>query len=150
MISLTFPAQPTNGTPTQTGRNWIESYWKAYVAIVVVAIVAIAIVGLIFTQPLSRIRIILRNQEEYTATVQLYLDDKMVMSGFVLPNESKTAGVYNVKTGSHFLAIEFYWSGNYPSGGTWGGSFDGIPEWTHTVNVGPLFTKDVRINLVVS
>lgn len=150
MIPWPSPVQPANRVPTPAGRRWIKSWWKAYVAVVIVVIAVLAIADLISAQPLSCIRIVLHNQEsEYTADVVVRLDDQVVMGGQVLPGESRT-GVCNVKAGSHFLAIEFHWSGTYPSGGYWYEGFDGIPDWTHTVYVLPLFTKNVQITLAYS
>jgi len=134
--------------PSPNGKEWVKSYWTVYVSIVVVVIIMLTTVGLISTQPWSRIKIVMHNEERaLTAHVQVWLDDQLVVSGYVPPGENQTMGIFDVEAGSHFLAVELCWSGDYPGGGTWGEGFNNIPDWTRTVEVGPLLTKNVRLDL---
>lgn len=136
------PVQPMQPVYAQPKPSWIRSNWKGLVSVVVVVLVVLSVVGMVYTQPWSKVKVLLYNQDHfYTLNVGIFLDGKEIMRGQVLPNQGGIIGVYNVKQGSHLVSVDGFWS--YHSN-TYG-SYDNIYDWSNTYAVGPLYTKNVYI-----
>jgi hypothetical protein len=130
------PVQPTQPMYVQPKKGWTRSNWKGLVSVVVVVLVVLSIVGLIYNQPWSKIKVLLYNQDNYyTLNVAVFIDGKEVMRGEVLPNQGGILGVYAVKQGSHLVS----------AGGNWSDDVHSLFLWSNTYEVGPLFTKNVFI-----
>jgi hypothetical protein len=138
------PVQPMQPVYAQPKQSWIRSNWKGLVSVVIVVLVVLSVVGLIYDQPWSKVKVLLYNQDHtYTLNVAIFVDGKEVMRGRVLPSQGGIMGVYTVKQGSHLISVDGFWSyGSYAYG-----SFDNIYDWSNTYAVGPLYTKNVFIYL---
>jgi len=157
------PVQPVQYGPTQyvpaqyapiTQRpGWLKSNWKGLLATVVVLIVVLAVVGLVFTQPWSKIKVIVNNAYTHPIGINVYIDGKLKVA-MDLNGGTTTIGVWPVKTGTHTVALDhgtwniyryssgevYYYSGSYKAP-------DGIMDYAYDYSVGPLFTKNVIIDI---
>lgn len=125
------PMQPVYARPTP---SWIRSNWKGLVSVVVVVLVILSAVGLIYSQPWSKVQLSIYNRDTLNdITLMVEIDGKYKLYTTLGP----TGGVselWSVPTGSHSVTIAYYYP-NYESQMTHG--------WSGDVQVGPLSTKNV-------
>ena len=164
IISVPPPVEPTQPAPIPTKQSWLESNWKAVVAVVVVIVVVLASVGLIYTQAWSKIKVILNHSEHAQIDVNVYIDGVLKASLGVNPGTS-IVGVWSVDAGTHTVQIDRgYWDVEegywytithwfspdeivwVPATYAYIGS-DGFADFTYAYGVGPLYTKNVYIYL---
>jgi len=127
------PVQSAQPTPTLVKQSWISSNWKGLTALVVVVIVVLAIVGLIFTQPWSKIKVIVYHDSYGAIELTVYIDGVLKASTEVA--SGTIVGVWSVTPGSHDVWVD---RGSY----MWGS-----PDFAYTYEVGPLTTKNVYVDL---
>jgi hypothetical protein len=131
-------------TPARQKRSWIASNWKALVAILVIIVVALATIGMIYTQPWSKIRVLVYNQSSsYVVFFVIYIDgDRQEQDRWGNPLDSGIAGVWSVQTGTHRVAIDYYFTERFTAV-----KVDGDMNFVYEFNVGPLYTKNVFVYL---
>lgn len=110
--------------------------WRIVLPVTVVLLVVFSIVGVIFTQPLSIIRVSVYNQGLYDLDVVVYVDGKEMARLIVRNHQGGIVGEWSVVQGSHHVAIDRYYEPNYYGP-------DGVYDYSNTYRVGPLYTKDV-------
>jgi hypothetical protein len=116
---------------------WLKSHWKSLTAGIVVIVVVLAIVGLIFTQPWSKIVVYADNQYSYEVIVGIYIDGEFVGQQTVGHDLTiDFQGEYSVKQGTHTVGVEF---------SIYGG-LTGVPNYLSTVKVGPFSTSEVWVH----
>jgi hypothetical protein len=146
VIPVPPPVQPMQPTPIQEKQSWLESNLTALIAVVIVVIVALASVGLIYTQPWSKIKVLVYNQSpDSEIVVAVFIDGRMMaIQSFpihsVLVAGGGIVGVWPVDVGTHQVAVDGAY-GNHPS------LLDGNYDWCYVFEVGPLYTKNVYIYL---
>jgi hypothetical protein len=122
------------------------------VTIVILVVVIIALVltpVIIYTAPLSKIKVIVSHSEHSSIGVDVYIDGVLKGSIGVSPGTT-TVGTWSVVAGTHTVQVD-WGSWNYYVG--WFSSYweyyepDGYSDFTYAYEVGPLYTKDVRITL---
>jgi hypothetical protein len=136
--------QPIVAVSTAPKPDWLLAHWKGLVAVVIVLVVVLASVGLIYTQPLSKIKVLLYygSENEDQLQVAVYIDGEEKARGYVSPGYGGILGVWSVAAGYHTVAIDYLYP-NYPSGDSLGDDM----KWSYTYQVGPLYTKNVYIYL---
>jgi len=140
--------------PSPARKLFARSSLKTLVtSVVVVVVVSLVLNVLIYTQPLSRIEVIVVSDYlDLSVEVRVYLDDKL--KAVVAVNGGRTVvGEWPVKTGIHLVAIDHgTWEGEW-SGGEWfhyadGYSGpDGIIDYAHEYRVEPLDPEDIYIHI---
>ena len=135
------PVQPVQPAPIPAKQNWFSSNWKALTAIVIVVIVVLATVGLIYTQPWSKIKILARNSSGQPASYSFLIDGVEKARGTIYSGDFVIIGVWSVKTGTHTVKADCHYLGQL------GPSLDGIYDYNFDYAVGPLFTKNAWIQL---
>ena len=115
-------------------------------AVLVVVVVALAAIGLIYTQPFSRIRLHVANGEYAHVEVKVYIDGNLKCETTVSSGDYQIVGAWSVSEGNHTVAIDrggwIYvdepfirdWFYVLP---------DGVFDIVYGVDVGPLSTKNV-------
>lgn len=140
------PMQPVYAQPTP---SWIRSNWKGLVSVVVVVLVVISVIGLVYTQPWSKIKVIVSNAYAHEIGINVYIDGKLKVA-MNLVSGTTIVGVWPVVTGSHVVALDH---GFWNIGTGWSGTVyyysyespDGIMDYSYDYSVGPLYTKNVFI-----
>ncbi len=138
--------QPTQPMYVQPKQSWIGSNWKGLTSVVVVVLVVLSVVGLVYTQPWSKIKVLVYNQSpDSEIVVAVFIDGRMmaiksVSIRLVLVEGGGIVGVWPVDVGTHQVAVDVAY-GNDPS------SLDGDYDWCYVYEVGPLSTKNVVIYL---
>ena len=119
-------------------RNWTKSHWKPLAAICVAAIVILT-VGLVFTQPTSRIAVFLDNRHSHSLDVGIYVDGKLV-SARTIEHDATTdfLEVFPVKTGTHTVGVEV--------AGSIG--LTGSVSYLSTIEIGLFANKEVWVPLI--
>jgi hypothetical protein len=116
---------------------WCSTHLKGLFALAIVVVVVLASVGLIYTQPWSKVKVIVYNQERYwDLEVVVYLDGTEHARLVIDRLQGGTVGVWPVDQGSHQVAIDIGIAGSSTDP-------DGIFEYSVVTSVGPLYTKDV-------
>ena len=133
------PVQPAEPTTTLTRQSWLASNWKGLAAVVVVVVVVLSIVGLVFTQPWSKIKVIVTNTEDDQVNIAVYVDGVRKDSGMLDAYATRIIGVYSVVQGSHTVGLDGNY--NYPY------NLDDNIDLVHTFMVGPLYTKNAYIDI---
>lgn len=131
--SRTTPVKPAFTPSTQT---WIRSNWKGLVSVFIIVVVVLATVGLVYSQPWSKLKIIVMNNNVSPFHVAVYLDGKQWVITSMAANEQSVVGVWNVRAGSHSVGIERDYT-----------QLDGSIDVLSMVQVGPLSTKNLYIDL---
>jgi len=142
------PAQPTQPTYAQPTPSWIRSNWKGLVAVVVVLVVVLAVVGA-YTQPWSKVKVIVSFESWHGTVINVYIDGKSNVS-IDLEHGTTTVGVWSVYAGSHNVSID-----NASWNTLWNGYVyyreyeppDGKMDFVYAFSVGPLSTRNVHIDL---
>ena len=146
------PVQPTQPVYVQPTPSWIGSNWKGLVSVVVVVLVVLSIVGLVYTQPWSKIKVIVSNAYTNAIGINVYIDGELKVA-MDLGAGTTIIGVWPVKTGSHVVALDHgtwhvYRSGSYtyyyPNSYV---SPDGTMDYAYDYSVGPFYTKNVFIDI---
>ena len=157
---------PAVAEPAEPKPRWISTHRKGLAATIVALVVVIASVGLIFTQPWSKIKVL--TSTDRAVDVDIYIDDELVAHVSVSSGGWKAVGVWSVTAGSHTVSLDAgswyytpsvwvpetwdWWSLSYV-GGYWTTDYwtyvelDGILDYTFVYEVGPLDTKDAYIPL---
>jgi len=131
-----------DSSPHQQEQSLGVSNWKGLVAVIVVIVVVMATIGLIYTQPWSKVEVSIINQDRTdTLNVVASVDGKEFLWATLIPNQPGIIGVYDVKQGSHFVSVTGNWTDSM-------GSYDGQVSWSNTYSVGPLFTQKVVVRLI--
>jgi len=131
----------TDTTPPQQKQSWIASNKKILVALFVVIIVVVASIGLIYTQKLSKIKILARNASSEPASYSFLIDGAEVATGNIWPGNFCVIGVFPVETGVRTVEADCHYLGDI------GVMLDGVYEYSFDYSVGPLYTKSVWIQL---
>jgi len=122
-------------------QSWMRSHRTVLVVLVVVAIVVLASIGLIYTRPLSKIKILARNASGQHAYYSFLIDGVEKARGTIYPGDFVTIGAWSVKTGTHSVKADCHYLGQL------GPSLDGVYDYNFEYRVGPLSTKNVWIQL---
>jgi len=141
IIPVPPPAEPMQPTPIPTKQSWLSSSWKVLVAVIVVVVVMFASIGLIYSQPWSKIKILAENVSGQSASYSFLIDGVEKARGTILPGGNVIIGVWSVKTGSHTVSADCHYLGAL------GPSLDDEMEYTYEYAVGPLYTKNAYITL---
>jgi len=158
------PVQPMQPVYAQPKPNWIRSNWKGLVSVVVVLLFVLSIVGLVYSQPWSKIKVLVTHSDYISIGVMVYIDG--VLKASVGANAGTSiVGVWPVVAGSHTVEIDSghstlipgYWyvvtHWFSPDEYFWVPDSrevvapDGAIDFTYTYSVGPLYTKNVYITL---
>ena len=133
-------------------------------SVVVVLLVVLSVVGLIYNQPWSKIKVIITHSEYSSINVGVYIDGVLKGSIGVSPGTS-IVGVWSVNAGTHTVQIDNgHWdvSPGYwytvthwfsPDETFWVPATynyvaqDGTADITYAYEVGPLTTKNVYFTL---
>lgn len=145
--------QPVKPSQAQVAPSWVRSNWKLLTSVIVVLIVVLAIVGLIYSQPWSKIKVLVNSQYTHAVGVNVYIDGVLKVAMDI--NVGQTIlGPWPVDPGSHVVSLDHGTWDIYRSGdGTiyyYTGSYegpDGTMDFAYTYGVGPLFTKNVFIDV---
>ena len=122
-------------------QSWIRAH-RIVVVLIVVVIVVLASIGLVYTQPLSKIKILAQNLSGYHASYSIMIDGTQKALGTIYPGDHVVEiGVWSVKTGSHSVQVDCHFLGHL------GSNLDGIMEYSYEYSVGPVYTKDIYITL---
>jgi hypothetical protein len=135
------PVQPTQPTEIPRSQNWLASNWKPIAAVLIIIIVVLASVGLIYSQPWSKIKVLARNASGQNAYYSLLIDGTEKSRGNIAPGDFVIIGIWSVETGTHTVKADCHYLGQL------GPNLDGIYECTYDYAVGPLFTKNAWIQL---
>ncbi|UCE80298.1 MAG: zinc ribbon domain-containing protein [Methanobacteriota archaeon] len=133
--------QPIVAISTIQKKPWLLTHRKVLAAAATILIVVLASIGIIYTQPLSKIKILVAHDQQSAMLVGVYIDD--VHKAFVLVDTGgwKIAGVWSVTAGSHSVILVSDAEAVIDP-------FDSPPIWHSFIyEVGPLYTKDVYIQL---
>ena len=118
--------------------DWMASSWKRLIATVVVITLVAATIGLIYSQPLSKIKVVVYFFYSGRVGVLVYIDGNPRESPFsrTTPHDLITIGEYSVVAGIHNIQIDNgWWDGvNYIEP-------DGNMNLSRSYKVGPLFTQ---------
>ena len=124
--AYTQSAQPGHAQPRQ---DWLGFFRKEVTVLIVVIVVALASVGLVYTQPWSKIKVIVHSPTAMIAGVIVYIDG--VMRGYaVIPGGTSVAGVWSVTTGTHTVLAKSV----------------GLEDVATAFYVWPVSTRTVNIN----
>ena len=124
------PPAPTPSLPVVPAKpSWFASNRKAAIAIIVVIIVVVASVGLVYTLPLSKIKVIVTH-DGGPIKVAVYIDGELKAS-VDISQGTTTVGAWAVAPGTHSVWVDE---------GSW---MWGNPDFANTYDVGPLSTKNV-------
>jgi len=155
---------PAQYAPIQKKPGWLESNWKGLVGVVVVLVILAGGLGLVYSQPWSKIKVIITNSEYSSIGVNVYIDGVLKSSTGVSPGIS-IVGVWSVSAGTHTVQIDNgHWdvSPGYwytvthwfsPDETFWVPTTynyvaeDGTADITYAYEVGPLYTKNVYFTL---
>ena len=145
------PVEPAQTTAIQPKQSWIRSNWKGLVSVVVVVLVVLSVVGLIYSQPWSKITVLLAYNGHGQIGVSVYIDGILKASIGLNPGAGyQIAGVWPVDSGSHVVSVDHgYWENR---GSTYWPDWvytgpDGVMDFTYDWQVGPLYTKNAFIQL---
>ena len=124
---------------------------RALEVLLVVAVFVLAVVGLIYTLPLSKIRVLVVNGYYDKIGLRVYVDGDLKADIDLDPGgDYQVVGVWSVSQGSHSVSIERgYWYLD-TSGQTDVFRYvdmDGRTDFVNTCHVGPLSTKNVWFDL---
>ena len=142
--------------------KWVRSNWKTLMSVLVVGLVTLSVFGLIYTQPWSKIKVVIDN--DYAGRVlrfegievNVYIDGELKVTMNLL-NDTTTVGEWPVEAGNHIVAVD---NGSWDVYMYYGGAVafynyeppDGIMDYTYDHSVGPLHTENVyfwiRLNYV--
>jgi len=145
---------PAQYAPIQKKPDWLESNWKGLVGVVVVLVILAGGLGLVYSQPLSKIKVIISHSEYSSIGVDVYIDGVLKGSIGVSPGTS-IVGVWSVVAGTHTVQIDrgdwyvyvithWFSPDEYVNGYD---APDGVADFTYAYDVGPLYTKNVLITL---
>lgn len=148
------PVQPMQPRYTQPTPNWIHSNWKGLLSVVVVVLVLLSVVGLVYSQPWSKIKVIVSSAyESLSVGVNIYIDGKL-KGAIDIVGATTIIGVWPVRTGSHVVALDHgIWDAWRTSDGRlhyYTDSYeppDGKMDYAYEYSVGPLYTKNVFIDI---
>ncbi len=153
------PVQPTQYAPAQYAPvqkkpDWLESNWKGLVGVVVVLVILAGGFGIVYSQPLSKIKVIITHGEYSSIGVAVYIDGVLKGSIGVSPGTS-IVGVWSVVAGTHTIQLDRgYWYvqviTHWFSPDEYVNTYvelDGIMDFTYAYDVGPLYTKNVLVTL---
>ena len=130
--------QPIVAVSTEPKPRWLSAHWKGLVAVAVVLVVVLASVGLVYTLPLSNVKLLAYNQDDWdTIRIAVRIDGDLKATADLAPNSGGIVGVWSVDAGAHLITINCGYP-NYPPVNP-----DAPPSWAQEVQVGPLYTKDV-------
>jgi hypothetical protein len=153
------PVQPTQYAPAQYAPiqkkpDWLESNWKGLVGVIGVIVILAGGLGMVYSQPWSKIKVIVSHSEYSSIGVVVLIDG--ISKGLigVSPGES-IVGVWSAHAGTHLVQIDR---------GQWGVNVithwfspdeyvnyyeppDGTLDFYYAYEVGPLTTKNVYITL---
>jgi len=144
------PMQPTNAGPTP---SWPRSHRKALLAIIVVLVVVFASLGLVYTQPWSKVKVLVAYSGHGQIGLNVYLDGRLVASLNATPSpllDYWTLGVWRVIPGSHNVSVDCgRWVDNgYSNFSHWVYSGpDGVMDIINVYYIGPLFTQNDLVSL---
>jgi len=150
------PVQPMQPMYVQPKQSWIHSNWKGLVSVVVVVLVVLSVVGLVYTQPWSKIKVLVAFNGHGQIGVNIYIDgDRKAQIGLNPSSGYQIVGVWPVVAGSHEVSLDIgswlYIQGHYDSG--WIPSHweysppNGVLDFSYVYEVGPLYTKNTFIQL---
>jgi hypothetical protein len=112
----------------QPRQDWLGWYWKELAVVIIVIVVTLASLGLMYTQPWSKIRVIVHSTTALIAGVIVYIDG--IMKGYVFnPGGTVVAGTWSVNAGTHTVVAKSV----------------GLEDVTGTFYVGLLSTKTATI-----
>jgi len=145
------PVQPTKSVPTPTGKKWLLSNWKALTAILIVIIVVFSTLGLVYSQPWSKVKVLVNTPYPFVVELNVWVNWNLTATIWVDPSNSwYIVGVWPIEAGSLTISIDHgYWHNEgtaydpdwqyYPA--------DGHFDFVYRYQVGPLYTKNVFIQL---
>jgi hypothetical protein len=125
---------------------------RALEALLVITIFVLAVVGLIYTLPVSKIRVLVANGYYGQIGIRVYVDGDLKADMDLGPGweEYQVVGMWSVSQGSHSVSIERgYWYLD-TSGQTDVFRYvdmDGKIDFVNTCHVGPLSIKNVWFDL---
>ncbi|MCJ7464877.1 MAG: zinc ribbon domain-containing protein, partial [Thermoplasmata archaeon] len=104
------PVQPTQRTPAQYASipqrpGWLESNWKGLVGVIVVLVILAGGLGMVYSQPWSKIKVIVSHSEYSSIGVVVLIDGISKGLIAVSPGES-IVGVWSVNAGTHVVQID--------------------------------------------
>ena len=141
-------------TPPHREQNWIAANSKVLAAIVVVVVVALATIGLIYSGPWSKIKVVVKSRYMLAVELDVFIDGelKATLDDFI---GEETVGVWSVDAGNHVVTLDhgtwdrfvdplsgmvFYDTSSYKPP-------DGITDLPFTCSVGLFHTKNVYIEM---
>jgi hypothetical protein len=149
------PVEPMQPTAVQPKQSRLSSNWRGLTALIVVLVVVFAMVGLVYSQPWSKIKVIVSSEYALQIGVEVYIDWN-VKATVGVDAGTTIVGVWPVETGSHVVSLDhgtwdvshltdqpdYYYPNSYDGP-------DGVMDFTFAYSVGPLYTKNVYISIVV-
>jgi len=91
--------------------DWILPYRKALFAGTVVVLVILATVGLVYTQPLSKVIVTVGNNNPFRVYFAIYLDGEEQGRGSIDPMQSQVFAAWPVVRGTHVVAVDSHFKG---------------------------------------
>lgn len=140
---------PAHPQAIQDRPDWLQSNWKTLVGVVVVLGILAISTGLVYTQPWSKIKVIVSHSEHGDIGVVVYIDGILKASVGISPGTT-IVGVWSVNAGTHAIQIDrgaWYYHDGWLSNYWYSESPDGVTDFTYAYQVGPLYTKNVYITL---
>jgi len=134
---------------------WIASNRKWLVAVGVVLVVTLAAVGLVYTQPWSKIKVTAYSGYSLSVEINIYIDGKLVASNTTSWPPTPIV-VWPVKAGTHVVAADYgTWTkiqrtSNFELGSFFWGDYsapDGVIDFTHSYFIGPSSSKIVQVDM---
>lgn len=146
--------QPIVAVSTAPKTTWCSTHLKGLFAVAIVLVVVLASIGLIYTQPLSKVKVLVANGYHDQVGVRVYIDDDLKADVGLSPGGYQIIGVWPVRSGIHEVSIDhgFWWlDEGYSSldyDDTWNYSGpDGTNDFAYDYQVGPLYTKNAFISI---
>ena len=144
----------TDTSPPQHKQSWIASNLKGVLAFIVVIVVVFATIGLIYTQPWSKIEVIVDSEyRQLSIGINIYIDGELKIATEMAVGQT-IVGAWKVRTGTHTVALDHgTWDAWISSTGMllwWSGSYEppnGTIDYSYDFAVGPLSTKNVHFNI---
>lgn len=134
--------------PSQTSKAGLSGLKLAILIVVIIALLLAPII--IYTAPLSKIKVIVSHSEYSSIGVDIYIDGTLKGSVGINPGTT-IVGIWSVTAGTHTVQIDrgdWYFVDNWFFDDYWDYEGpDGYADFTYAYEVGPLYTKNVRVTL---
>jgi hypothetical protein len=131
------PVQPMQPMPIQPRQSWFKLNSKSLLVLAIVVALVLVSVGLVYTQPWSKVKVLVYNQDGHDLVrVAIYVDGVQKTVIDIAAGQGGIIGVWPVSSGSHTVGIDYFYSFE-------ASALDDRIDWSVDTSVGPFYTKNV-------